>query len=211
MRAQRAEAEKEARRYAAAGEERDRRPTKPLLWHDAFRADLCGIPTDSRYGSARAFRNEFLGAPSPGVGELRGSLQTGRSKETAVPRVRCDERNETFQVILGSPPKRHGGILRRGGRRRRADAEAGDRRPCQPGPRPHVRPVVQHGDQPHHGRDDDRRDGPHPVWNPNRFKIPSTWVFRNEFWGALSPRSSRTHERSKNRGKRVRFDGGRDF
>ena len=52
------------------------------------------------------------------------------------------------------------------------------------------------------------------VWNPNRFKIPSTWVFRNEFLGAL-PRvvenSGSEYERSKNRGKRVRFDGGRDF
>jgi len=54
-------------------------------------------------------------------------------------------------------------------------------------------------------------DGLLLVWNPNRFKIPSTWVFRNEFLGALSPQSSRTHERSKNRGKRVRFDGGREF
>ena len=53
-----------------------------------------------------------------------------------------------------------------------------------------------------------------PVWNPNRFKIPSTRVFRNEFLGAVSlvvENSGSEYERSKNRGKRVRFDGGRDF
>ena len=56
--------------------------------------------------------------------------------------------------------------------------------------------------------------GRRPAWKPNRCKIPPPWVFRNDFSGRFPPvveNSGSEDERSKNRGKRVRFDDSREF